>query len=374
DELRALPVKAEYQQFPLYDAEVLAARPGDSPGIWKVPSSGGRVIALYRTATLRMHLRAALPVAPELEFDVIPPDTTAGRHDEWMPAGARLPGWRITLSVRDSKIFETASRKQSAAYAWVAFLFIATMAVLALIGGQTLRRQMRVARLKTDLISAVSHELKTPLASMKLLVELLLDRPDQDPAKTREYLEMISRENDRLSRLIDNFLTFSRMERGYQRFDRVETTARTVVELAVQSLGERFESILTVDVAAGIPAFHADEDAVVTVLRNLLDNAYKYSGRHKLLRLRARWEADSVCFALEDNGIGIPAREQKKIFRRFYQVDRRLSRQTGGAGLGLSIVEFIVQAHGGTIQVNSRPGGGSTFTVCLPCPAEGGTA
>ena len=123
---------------------------------------------------------------------------------------------------------------------------------------------------------------------------------------------------------------------------------------------------LEVEVSPGLPPVRADESALVTVLLNLLDNAWKYSPAEKCIAVRAYRENSRVVFAVEDNGIGITPREQKKIFRRFYQVDRRLARDAGGCGLGLSIVEFIVRAHGGSIAVKSQPGHGSTFSVAIP--------
>ena len=110
----------------------------------------------------------------------------------------------------------------------------------------------------------------------------------------------------------------------------------------------------------------ADHDAIVTVLVNLLDNAYKYSYDEKHIDLRVYSEADSVCFSVSDNGIGMSQRAVKKIFKRFYQVDRSLSRRSEGCGLGLSIAKFIVDAHEGSMSVESIPGKGSTFTVKLP--------
>ncbi|HEY6343430.1 MAG TPA: ATP-binding protein [Bryobacteraceae bacterium] len=109
------------------------------------------------------------------------------------------------------------------------------------------------------------------------------------------------------------------------------------------------------------------DTTLVTALLNLLDNAYKYTPAEKRISLRAYRDGASVVFAVEDNGIGIAPREQKRIFRKFYQVDRRLARETGGCGLGLSIVDEIVRAHGGSVRLRSRPGQGSTFFVCLPC-------
>jgi signal transduction histidine kinase len=249
----------------------------------------------------------------------------------------------------------------------VGFLAIAVVAVSSLIAGQALRRQWQIARLKTDLVAAVSHELKTPISSVRLLVDTLLEDEKPDATKTREYLELIARENLRLSRVIDNFLTFSRLERNRQKFEFGVTRPDAVVEGALESARERMEAChLEVRVADGLPAVRADEDALVTVLLNLLDNAWKYTPGEKRIGVRAYREKGRVVFAVEDNGIGIAARERKKIFRRFYQVDRRLARESGGCGLGLSIVEFIVRAHGGSIDVKSQPGRGSTFSVAIP--------
>jgi signal transduction histidine kinase len=111
---------------------------------------------------------------------------------------------------------------------------------------------------------------------------------------------------------------------------------------------------------------HADADGIITVLVNLLDNAYKYTNTNKEIRLNVYEQNGFVCLAVTDNGIGLGARAQKKIFNRFYQVDSRLSRRAEGCGLGLSIVKFIVDAHKGNIEVESQSGRGSTFTVKLP--------
>ena len=113
-----------------------------------------------------------------------------------------------------------------------------------------------------------------------------------------------------------------------------------------------------------------DRDALVTALLNLLDNAHKYTPADRRIRLAVYREVNNVVFAVKDNGIGIAPRDRKRIFRRFYQVDRRLARETGGCGLGLSIVEYIVKAHGGAVLVESKPGAGSTFRIVMPLGAE----
>ena len=380
--------------FPTYDAERLAAaflaaeraRPADPalrlsalPEVWKLASPAGRVIGLYRQPAVLAAMRRFLNeqnASREIVFTAVPPGAGNPAFDEWTPAGHTLPGWHITMAL-SGKPFDNIARRQMASYVWVGFLVIATMAVLATIAAQAFRRQMRLARLKTDLVAAVSHELKTPLTSMRVLVDALLDDARFDPQKTREYLELIARENLRLSRLIDNFLTFSRMERNRHKFEFTVTTAGEVVKAVEDALSDRFHApqvTLDVQVSPALPAFRADPDALVTVLLNLLDNAYKFTPDEKRLALRAFEAGGRIAFSVEDNGIGIPAREQKRIFRRFYQVERRLSRTVGGCGLGLSIVEFIVRAHGGQVSVESRPGQGSTFTVALPAAAKGAAA
>jgi signal transduction histidine kinase len=281
-----------------------------------------------------------------------------------------LPGWLISFSLADAKALDHLARQRTLVYFWAGYLVIAAIALTGIIVGQSFRRQARLARLKTDLVAAVSHELKTPLASMRVLVDSLLEDAEFDPRKTREYLQLIAGENTRLTRLIENFLTFSRIERNRQHFAFTETKPSDVVQAAVAAVRERLEAAecqLQIDVTPELPSLHADQDALVTVLLNLLDNAFKYTREDKRISIHAYREEGHVVFAVEDNGIGIPAREHKRIFHRFYQVDRRLARETGGCGLGLTIVDFIVRAHGGIVRVRSEAGAGSAFQVLLPC-------
>ena len=370
-------------EFPTYEAERLAARfleagrvqaggsalePAGVADVWKLTAPGGRVIALYRTATVAAAV-GGLGSGLDDALAVTPPAGAAPASGESMGAGSRLPGWQMSLSPKGGEGFDEVARRQRMSYFWVAILSIAVVVLTALAAARTFRRQWRLARLKTDLVAAVSHELKTPLASMRLLVDSLLDDETPDARKTHEYLELIARENARLSRLIENFLTFSRLERKRRNFEFAVTRPERVVEAALESARDRMQAgdgSLEVSVSADLPAVRADEDALVTVLLNLLDNAYKYTPGEKRIRLCASAADEGVVFAIEDNGIGIAPVEQKRIFRRFYQVDRRLARDVGGCGLGLSIVEFIVRAHGGTVKVKSRVGEGSTFSVVLP--------
>lgn len=347
-------------------------------GVWQLASGSGRVLALFRTETLMSEAQAiidcqALP--PHSAVHLLPPGEESNRQAVFdsQPAGECLPDWRIALSSANTKILDTAADARIAAYLWTGILVIVVVLIIALLIARAFRRQMRVARLKNDLVATVSHELKTPLASIRLLVDTLLGEGKPDEKTVREYLQMIAKENTRLSRLIDNFLAFSRMERNKHAFELVQTKPTDVIESALEAAGERFtgpDCRLVVEIADQLPPVVADADAMVTVILNLLDNAYKYTEGDKQIVLKAYPSEGNVCFETSDNGIGVSRADCRRIFNRFYQANRHLASGTGGCGLGLSIVRFIVDAHHGTVHVKSRPGHGSTFTVALPAASD----
>ncbi len=351
----------------------VAVRATQSPGVWQLAVSGGRVVALFRTESVLCRSREAIAARPlNSGAQVLPVApgtmTLADRPAPSAEAGKFLPGWRLEhcLSNGQSEPIEDST---TAAYFWTGILVIATMSICAAIIARSFRRQVRLTRLKNDLVATVSHELKTPLSSIRLLVDTLLDEPRFDQRRVREYLELVARENMRLTRTIDNFLAFSRMERNKHAFEFAETRVEDVVDSAVEVARQRHDqagSRIHVEIAAGLPAVDADADALVTVLLNLLDNACKYSRDDAQIAVRAYAENGSVCLDVADHGLGLSKAAARKVFKPFYQVDRRVARETGGVGLGLSIVRFIVRAHGGTVGVRSRLGHGSTFTVAIP--------
>ena len=376
--------------LPLLPAEELAARfieqnqvPGQdnilhqSPlsGVWQMMTSNRQLIVLFKTDTIIDQSASEITrftQFADVTISLTPQNVESPSTDviHSLPAGNILPNWILTLSWNAGGQTDAVANRRIAIYLWTGILVIAAISVLAGLMAQVFRNQMRHTRLKNDLVATVSHELKTPLSSIRLLVDTLLDEKTPDPKKTREYLQLIAKENTRLSRLIDNFLAFSRMERNKQAFQFSPTSPAKIINDAVDAVRERFEQPgcrLEVDLAENLPEIMADADALVTVILNLLDNAYKYSGEEKHILLRANTENETLCISVTDNGIGLSRAATKKIFERFYQVDRRLSRNTGGCGLGLSIVKFIVNAHGGTIDVVSQAGQGSTFTVKIPC-------
>jgi signal transduction histidine kinase len=348
--------------------------PSQLPDVWQLAAPGRRVVALYRTETVRKQSSRVLTQAglsPEVTVQLLPPDATSSAKDVLLslPAGEYQPGWQLRLLSAGGTSADSAIDGRVTIYVWTGVLVILGMSILAGLIAQVFRHQLRVARLKNDLVATVSHELKTPLSSIRLLVDTLLDEPSVNPGKTREYLQLIAKENLRLSRLIDNFLAFSRMERNKLAFRFAVTQPKVVINGAVEAMRERLEPPgchFELQLDEDLPTITGDADALVTAILNLLDNAVKYTGDDKRIALRAYREDHSVCIAVTDNGIGLARTAAKKVFQRFYQVDRRLTRSAGGCGLGLSIVQYIVDAHGGTIKVSSRPGQGSTFTIKLP--------
>jgi signal transduction histidine kinase len=338
------------------------------PDVWALTSSDRHTIGLYRTGRIESFMHDFLhQVSPEgIVFIAYPPDEAADA--EAIAAGPWLPGWQLTYQPLDTTLYATSVRRQRTIYVSAALAGIAVMIVGGLVGGRSVRQHLHLARLKTDLVAAASHELRTPLASMRVLVDGLLADPQIDPVKTREYLGMIAAENARLSRLIENFLTFSRLDRRQQKFDLRPVEPAAIVTEAVDAIRDRLPATcaLTMDVDSDLPPVLADREGLATALINLLDNALKYSPGEPRITVSAQRAGDSlVAFAVTDNGIGIAPREQRRIFRRFYRVDQRLSRETSGVGLGLSIVDLIARGHGGHVTVRSRPGAGSTFTLTV---------
>ena len=282
--------------------------------------------------------------------------------------GGRFENWNIWAAFRPS-VFGYAADKYKMAYIWTAVLVLVFAGAAAIIVGRMLLSQARINRLKNDFIATVTHELKTPLTSTRMLVDTLLDGKYEDSATVCEYLQIISSENLRLNSLIDNFLTFSRMERSKEVFEKKKIAVNELLSEAgaVFCKKEDKKLIFSVTKCEAESLILVDKQAMLTVILNLLSNAWKYTEKEtKEIALRAYTEKNGdVCIAVKDNGIGLSTRQQKKVFDRFYRVDNSLARSAEGTGIGLTIVKFIVEAHGGKIEVKSRPGIGSEFIVRL---------
>ncbi len=378
DTLEAEELASEFVARHLAAPEGAGLAPSAMPGTWQFTIANSPVVALLERAQTLRELEAAVAQAlpHQLHIAFVRPGVVVGEEPFLLTTlDESMPGWRLAAYLRGEDPLASRAEHQVATYLWTGLLLVGLVAGTVLLVGRAAFHQMKLARLKNDFIATVTHELKTPLCSMRVLVDTLLEGNYRDQRQVREYLELMARENERLSRLIDNFLSFSRMERNKQAFSFRPVEPRELVEAAADIVRERFEAVgcaFTAEANGELPAVEADRDALVTVLLNLLDNAYKYSTDDKRIALRAFADDGEICFQVQDNGIGMRRRAVRRAFDRFYQVDQSLSRSVGGCGLGLSIVKFIVEAHGGSVDVESRPGEGSTFTVRLPAAQGNG--
>ncbi len=225
-----------------------------------------------------------------------------------------------------------------------------------------------VDRLKSEFLNTVSHELRTPLTSIKAFAEILLENQAEDPETQIEFLEIINKEADRLTRLINNLLDLSRIEAGKMQWDFQELDLDEIVSCAAATLRGATEKkglALEVSHRPGM-LVRGDRDKLVQVLTNLIGNAIKFTPQGGKVRVAAWKGEDRHEITVEDSGIGIPEKFLKTIFEKFGRVDTSETRDIKGTGLGLSIAHSIVQAHGGDVRVESEEGRGSTFRVVLP--------
>jgi two-component system phosphate regulon sensor histidine kinase PhoR len=235
-----------------------------------------------------------------------------------------------------------------------------------------LRREAKLSKLQLDFVSKVSHELRTPLTSIRMFAEML-QRDDKSSEETEVCLRVLQEETLRLSERIERLLDWGRMEAGRHVYQLRLDSVRAIVNEAVEAFDATHVGrphALDVEVEPNLPELIVDRGALVDAVVNLLNNAVKYSGDDKSIALRASADARDIRLVVSDNGIGIPRREHKRIFQKFYRVDERLSRVVEGSGLGLAIVRHVVSGHGGRVEVDSDVGHGSRFTIVLPRPSE----
>jgi len=235
---------------------------------------------------------------------------------------------------------------------------------------ETLRKLRELDEMKSDFVAITSHELRTPLAAVRGFVNTLRRRmEDLSPEETQEFLGIIDRQTDRLIRLVEDLLVVSKIEAGKLIFEPEAIEPVAFCDRVVQGLGDDGARV-TLRVQDSLPErIVVDPHRTGQILTNLLHNALKFSPSGSPVVLSALAIHGRLEFAVTDQGAGIPQDEVGRIFERFHQADAASTRSTDGAGLGLYITKKLVEAMGGTIEVESRQGGGSTFTVSLPLSA-----
>ena len=225
---------------------------------------------------------------------------------------------------------------------------------------------------RRQFVSDASHELKTPLAAIRLLTDSILQNEDMDNATAREFVTDIGQEAERLSRITEDLLRLTRLDSGVaEAAERTEVAP--VLERVVRMLRpvaeEKGVEILVVSITGAAAVATAGE--LHQIIYNLAENAIKYNRRGGFVRIRAEAGEDATVITVEDNGIGIPPEDLPNVFKRFYRVDKARSRAAGGTGLGLSIVSDTVIRRGGSIWAENVATGGSRFTVTLPSLEQG---
>lgn len=225
----------------------------------------------------------------------------------------------------------------------------------------------RMERMRTEFVANVSHELKTPLASIIGAAETLRGGALEDVEHRDGFLEMIERHSADLQKLIEDLLDLARLESGSRRLEKEPAEVAPLFEDLKRTFGARAASKkidLTFQSDAG--TVRCSRESVRRALSNLIENAIKYTDAGGRVRVEARTEGEEAVFKVEDSGAGIPLEDQARIFERFYRSEKSRTRDAGGSGLGLSIVKHIAETHGGRVDVQSEPSKGSTFTFRIP--------
>ncbi len=278
--------------------------------------------------------------------------------------------WVLWVSDRDPGSQDALRRKHL-----IDSLMIGGAVTVILVGlgflGFAIRRERRLNELKSEFISNVSHELKTPLSIISMFGEMLAEGRTKSPEQAHEYAEIIWRESVRLGRLIDNVLDFAKIERGMgvYEFDE-EADLSEVVDRAIELSQRRVaaaDMTLEADIDPELPRVRLDANAFTLAVLNLIDNAIKYAAEGKRIALTLKRERDRVVLSVRDWGPGIDPEEHDRIFDRFYRARAIRLKPIRGSGIGLALVQHIARAHGGEASVESVPGQGATFSLWLPC-------
>lgn len=280
-----------------------------------------------------------------------------------------FPPWKINVFQTD---LDPALRKyqlRRAIYISSVFIVVAALFFGGFLAIRGTAKELELAKLKSDFVSTVSHEFRTPLMSIRYLAELLQRGRVPDERRKQEYYETITGESERLGRLVENILDFSKIETGLKEYKKEETSIAALAG-EVASRFRRQAALkdfkLETEIAENVPRIPVDKEAVSRALFNLLDNAVKYSGENPHVLLRVRPDADHIMIEIEDNGIGISRNDQQRIFDKFYRSEQAMEGNVKGSGIGLTLVDHIVKAHEGEVLLESDLGKGTKVTIQFP--------
>ena len=358
-------------------ADTLGARPR-ALAYRRFDNEGGEILVglcIHLPSLYETFIVPTVQAAAENDLTIRPKGlTTVGAEVPWTQGLASpLHAWQLEPARSFADRVEREVRRQTWIYIALTGLAVAVLMVAMVVLVLAVRREMALTRLKNEFVANVSHELKTPLALIRLFGETLLYGRATNEDKRREYYTVITRESERLTHLINNILDFSRIDAGHKRYERIPCDLGDVVGQMFETYRFQLEHQgfqCRLDVEPDLPTVSADADAIAQAVLNLLNNAVKYSGDDKVVHVRVRARRHNgragVTIAIADHGVGIPPVERSRLFEGFYRGNGELVRATRGSGLGLTLVHHIVTGHDGEIWVDSTPGKGSTFNIFLP--------
>jgi two-component system phosphate regulon sensor histidine kinase PhoR len=284
--------------------------------------------------------------------------------------GPWLSDWTLVFLPRDAAALADTGERRFQNNLTIVLLTLVLISLGVFLSAKQIKRELDMARMQTDFAANVSHELRSPITQIRLKGEMLMLGMFDEDAEREDAYQAIVRESERLSRLVDNVLDFGAIERGLKQYDLRPADLADTVHRAidiVSSSQEVQDKVLDLDLPEVLPPVQHDPDAIAQCVINLVSNAAKYSEQGGWIGVRSRILEAAVEINISDKGIGIPAADLKNIFEPFYRSSDKTARLRKGTGIGLTITRYIMQAHGGEVSVQSRPGIGSTFTLRFPC-------
>ncbi len=298
---------------------------------------------------------------------------TVSSNGESISPGGMFVGFQLHFEETEVSAWSKSSLPFPLLYWLILIIVVGFTAFGGYLLWRDISRELAIAEMRSQFAASVSHELKTPLTSIRMFAEALTMGVQKRPEAQKEYLRTIISESERLSRLLNNVLDFSRIEQGTRTYSFVATSLEEVIHAAEKAMAFPMKQkgfSLQVELEKEIPPILADRDALEQAVLNLLHNAMKYSGESREIILKLRRNGDMVCIDVIDHGIGILEENRGRIFGKFFRVPGIENQKIPGTGLGLTIVSHIAKSHGGKVEVFSHSGEGSTFSLILPLEAK----
>lgn len=346
---------------------------GASPSVCSVIdfASGAGVLAVDPRSILEEVVRPEALAKAGWKRPVI--SSPGDRNGAWLVAA--IPGLALRFEADHNDALGRVAQVQAGLLALGLVFLIGVAITGTLLLWRDVKRELELTELRSQFVSSVSHELKTPLTAIRMFAETLRLRNPEKEVRD-EYLDTIINESERLTRLLTNVLDFSKIERGTQTYSLRQTHLPDVVRGAARAMSyalaaKRIKLETSVDEA--LPEVAADRDALEQATLNLLTNAVKYSDAGSSICLRLERSGEEARISVADKGAGIEEAELERVFERFYRADVPENRQIPGTGLGLALVRHVAEGHGGKVTVQSRRGEGSCFTIHLPISNSGDT-